>query len=257
MIPLLLLGCAFGPGHGFGEIAAADLAVGFEPGEARDLGDGWVLANNGDRFTLDTLAFTVESLDLLALEGGGSATFDPANPPEGYGLCHGGHCHADDGRLVAYADIEAELAGDAAAFVAVVSWPLPESVADGFATALDPVRALPATTLSKVQLRATSVRLAGTYQAGEEALAFDGSIDLTGVELAGPLDLPFGRGEDPSVTLDVALLVDGTLFDDLDPTPWLGTGALPFDAPVTELLLDRLDGVEPVATTTRSPWSTE
>ena len=98
MIPLLLLGCAFGPGHGFGEIAAADLAVAFEPGEARDLGDGWVLANTGDRFTLDTLVFTVESLDLLALEGGGSATFDPANPPAGYSLCHGGHCHADDGR---------------------------------------------------------------------------------------------------------------------------------------------------------------
>ncbi|MNS53348.1 hypothetical protein D3C72_861010 [compost metagenome] len=38
-------------------------------------------------------------------QAAGSATFDPANPPPGYSLCHGGHCHRDDGALVDYADI--------------------------------------------------------------------------------------------------------------------------------------------------------
>ena len=39
------------------------------------------------------------------------AGLDPAKPPAGYSLCHGGHCHADDGRLVDYAEVQTELLG--------------------------------------------------------------------------------------------------------------------------------------------------
>ena len=35
--------------------------------------------------------------------------FDPANPPEGYNLCHNGHCHNENNELIDYEDIQEEL----------------------------------------------------------------------------------------------------------------------------------------------------
>ena len=39
-----------------------------------------------------TLTLIVGALHLDELQGASDVNFDPANPPEGYGLCHGDHC---------------------------------------------------------------------------------------------------------------------------------------------------------------------
>ncbi len=76
-------------------------------------------ANRGEERLRTSKDFEVQ-LDDVQLEistisiglGQGEVTgFDPANPPEGYSLCHNGHCHAADGRLVDYEDIAAEISG--------------------------------------------------------------------------------------------------------------------------------------------------
>jgi hypothetical protein len=65
------------------------------------------------------LEVSVEAVEFIAGETS-ALSFDPANPPPGYTLCHNGHCHAADGRLVDYADIAAELAGGATSGPALV-----------------------------------------------------------------------------------------------------------------------------------------
>jgi len=103
--------CAFDDGNPWGQVTMS-VSAGFDDA-GRQKSDGLHTSKDYvvvlDNLDLGLVAATVNtSSDNVTL------SFDPANPPEGYGLCHNGHCHADDGRLVDYADIEAELAGGAA-----------------------------------------------------------------------------------------------------------------------------------------------
>ncbi len=72
---------------------------------------------------IETLQVELAATQLQLASDAAQLSFDPAKPPAGYSLCHGGHCHAADGRLVDYADIQAELLGDAAG-PALVTLPL-------------------------------------------------------------------------------------------------------------------------------------
>jgi hypothetical protein len=57
------------------------------------------------------LAVEVEALHLDLSTGEDSAGFDPAHPPEGYSLCHNGHCHGPGGSLVPYDEIQRQVSG--------------------------------------------------------------------------------------------------------------------------------------------------
>lgn len=104
-------GCAFRDGNPWGE---ARFAVSARLDDAdRGTDDGYVTSND---FLVEVEEFVVGLQDVslgMAAEGG-VASFDPADPPAGYSLCHNGHCHHDSGELVDYEDIEAELAGESA-----------------------------------------------------------------------------------------------------------------------------------------------
>lgn len=102
------LGGCLSEGRPWGEV---ELAVGlrFEPELSRLDAVGRLKTANDFRVELEGLELDAGPVELIAaLEG--AAGFDPAAPPAGYSLCHNGHCHADDGRLVPYEDIAAELA---------------------------------------------------------------------------------------------------------------------------------------------------
>jgi hypothetical protein len=110
LLALLLLSpaCAFDDGNPWGQVTMS-VSAGFDDA-GRQKSDGLHTSKDYvvvlDRLDLGLIATTVNmSSDNVDL------SFDPADPPEGYSLCHNGHCHADDGRLVDYADIAAELAG--------------------------------------------------------------------------------------------------------------------------------------------------
>ena len=54
----------------------------------------------------------VESVAFESVDGDEGASFDPGLPPEGYSLCHNGHCHNADDELIPYETIRLELGGN-------------------------------------------------------------------------------------------------------------------------------------------------
>ena len=109
IVAVLLAGCTFEAGGPFATLSAS-LRAGYVVPADRDAGDGWQRLSSDYQVRVTTVRLQLDDIQLLAA-GEGAASFDPSNPPAGYSLCHNGHCHSSDGRLVPYADIEAELAG--------------------------------------------------------------------------------------------------------------------------------------------------
>lgn len=211
---LLLAGCAFGPGTGFATLRGAELVAAFVPGEARDLGGDVVLTDQGFEVRLDRFEVDADGIELLELEGGVAGAFDPADPPPGYSLCHGGHCHADDGALVSYAEIEAELAGDGAALVPIVSFPLDGlDLLAGVEAELRPRPGpeLPEARITIVRLLASAVRLEGEV-AGVGPLV----VDLPLGPVDGGTELVVDRSAPAALRLAIGWTVDGTLLDGID-----------------------------------------
>jgi len=153
LLPGLLCGCVWGPGEPFVELVQVELQV--------EVDGGGAAAARGAR------------LALQALEGG--VSFDPADPPEGYGLCHNGHCHKDDGTLPTYEQIEAELAGDAATWTDELRTSAGDADSGGGAVGLLPGPvALPVSTISRALLTVDALE-----------------IEQDGARTAlGPLELP-------------------------------------------------------------------
>ena len=133
LLLLLLAGCAFGPGDPFAVLSPEVDARWTVPDE-RVRPDGFALLASNYEVRLTRAELTVERAALRSLSAGGGASsggsFDPANPPAGYSLCHGGHCHRDDGALVPYAEVEAAMSGGggSATFVEVVGLPVQRAV---------------------------------------------------------------------------------------------------------------------------------
>lgn len=107
-------GCTLFAGEPWGE-ADLTLDVRFAPSASRLTAAGALKTAKDYAVVLEKMRVGVREIDLVMSDGGeGALSFDPANPPPAYSLCHNGHCHHDDGRLVSYEDIEIELAGGSA-----------------------------------------------------------------------------------------------------------------------------------------------
>lgn len=221
---LVLSGCADEVGHGFATLESATLSASLEPGDAREL-DGSILTNRAYRVTVTRLEIDIASVSLESLSSGsGSSTFDPADPPAGYGSCHGGHCHHEDGRLVEYTDIEAELAaGSGGGFTEIAR---AEVAAKLDALASDrkrvyeftPSRELPETEVRKVSIDVAAVTIDAEVTRGDDAapsrrlvvnLPLEFSVD-EGIELR------IDRNSPARLRLVAALRLDGTIFDGIE-----------------------------------------
>lgn len=262
LVATLPTGCACGPGHGFGEIAEVALEAAFAPSAARDLGDGWALTDLGYRYRLDHLEVEGGELLLEQLPGAGGESFDPANPPEGYTLCHGGHCHAEDGSLVDYEDIEAELAGGEGAWTAVAAFDVGRELDLVAGETLSWDTCEPSCLLGSGHLKRASLPLGS---AALQATVWDtaaGTIEWT-LALAtgdagtwtGSLDLPLDRDQDPVLTLELVAEVDGTLLDGLDVEALLpGGGDLDLDDDTTATVWSQLETTALEAAVERQPF---
>ncbi len=226
VLTLVSAGCTVEPGGGYASVEAARLDIHFEPGAARDLGTNVFLTDQGFAVDLKRFEFTADTLGLeeLVTSGGStsSSTFDPAEPPPGYSFCHGGHCHADDGRLVSYAEVEAELAGGSAQLVPVVSFALPGSIDALSASAIDlprpdPSPELPRSHLRQGALRLTAFELEALVTRPGTTGARTLKIMLNSIPLwTHGLDLVIDRDGPESLRVEARLALDGTLLDDLD-----------------------------------------
>jgi hypothetical protein len=219
---LALAGCANGPGEPFGVIAArlsADLVV----PDGRAAGDGWQRLDNDFQVQIERLVIEGQAIELLDA-GGPALAFDPANPPAGYSLCHGGHCHADDGRLVSYEEIAAELAGGGGP-VPVVRFSIGTiDVAGRTERELEcePGCDLPRAEVGIVRFPVTGLEASGLVRDGRAEQRIAGEIAWT-LELDREevpvhlfdrdIGLSIDRGEDPAIDLTIRLRVSAALLD--------------------------------------------
>lgn len=232
----LAAGCAVGPGEPFA-VLSARVRASLDRPSGRDAGDGFQKLSNDYQVKFTALKLDVRGLELVDLGSGATLAFDPANPPEGYGLCHNGHCHRDDGALVDYAVISAEVTGGGGPAV-VASIPLTAlDVLAGEDRALDCGDGceLPPGKVGQVRLQLRGLTAEGLVRDGRvparlPELPFRLEASLPeGSELSTSTDVEVSRHQAPRVglSLDVGLgpkLLDGVPFDELPAYP------LPLDA---------------------------
>lgn len=221
----LASGCAFDAGRGFATMKEGELRMALEPGRARDLGDGAFLTDRGYRVHVRELTVGVHRVAALELSGGGSGgsvRFDPASPPPGYTLCHGDHCHAEDGRLVSYEDVQAMLAGGEARFEPLVTAPVDRELdlLEGERAELsrfEPSAELPQGSLDRLEVDLTRLRLAARLEGGALAEPVELEADLPLVRpIARPLSLTIDRDGPEEISLAVSVRLDATAFDGVD-----------------------------------------
>lgn len=236
---VVVFGCTFEDGKGFATLDAS-LSASWETPADRDVGDGWVALNNSYEVRLEEVRLVTSDLSLrgsMSSESGSGessgGTFDPANPPAGYTLCHNGHCHADDGSLVSNEDIQSELngGGSTSGLSTIASLPVGEiDLIAGFDSALDCESSceLPQSSVSEVALELLTLTLTGVVRDGSgQGRVADGtswSLDVdfaAGDAVTAEVDLPIDRDKRPNIDMAVSLTLDVTLLDDLD---WAGAG---------------------------------
>ncbi|MCP3101343.1 hypothetical protein LZ198_20935 [Myxococcus sp. K15C18031901] len=237
LLPLMLLsGCALDSGEGFA-VLEPTVQARYAPTQDRQTGDGFQRLSSDFQVRLDNAALGVSHVELLGGAGtSGPTTFDPANPPPGYSLCHNGHCHRSDGALVDYADIEAELnggGGSGASLVAAlhVDGELDLVSSEPVAVECEPDCELPRTTLTRGVWEVTTVKLEGQVRDARVparilARAFRLSLTSTGggggheeealFTVTGAVDVPSDREHEPRVKLALSLPVPSSIFDAVD-----------------------------------------
>jgi hypothetical protein len=225
--------CTLFPGSPWGEVEAS-LVVVFDPPASRLTEEGRLKTSSDYELVLERLAVQVDALEVeVAAAQTGPTTFDPSRPPPRYSLCHNGHCHHDDGRLVDYADIERELGGGGNAGAVLVigaSEGPPLELADDKGGQAVPLLPCPEGCLLErgeiVQVRAllsaleVSVRAFDRRQGEARRLPEEGTV--YGATLAqlvpviARVSLPLDGSEPPLLELKGALLLPPTLFDGVD-----------------------------------------
>ena len=263
LVVACLPACAWGPGEPFGEVTV-ELTARWQVPAGRDLGGGWQKLASDFAVRVDAASLPARSLDLVAAATA-ALNFDPAHPPPGYTLCHNGHCHTADGRLVSYEDIAAEIAGGAPP-AAVVSFALiaPLELIAGTMAVLDcggPCT-LPQTRIGKVKLDLTGVTAAGLVRDTREPPRFAGERPWRAavtfdhvVPIASAVDLPVDRTSSPEIRLAAELaasaaVLDGVRWDVLATAP--GEIALTADPPSVEAARAALGEVALTTTVSRS-----
>lgn len=224
---LIASACTANAGTGFGTLEHASVDARFEPG-SRLGDDGSFLVLGGYRVTPESMSLELGDIrldELVSSGGGGGGVFDPANPPPGYSLCHGGHCHHDDGRLVDYEDIQAELSsGGASAYVtmATVVVGAERDLLVGGELVLDtvlPSRELQQGLISRVSMDVARFRLTGTVTGGafgEARLPIVVDVAVDGVLSTLEADREISLDTPPEVYLRVSAPVAASFFDEQD-----------------------------------------
>ncbi|NPC86419.1 hypothetical protein HPC49_50565, partial [Pyxidicoccus fallax] len=152
-----------------------------------------------------------------------------ANPPPRYSNCHSGHCHRDDGALVDYEDIQAELdgGGGGPTVVSVITFPgEPLDLVAGTRRELACEECdVPEGGLDKVSVTLTRLTLRGAVRDSRAVSRLEGEVPFTlelplaadtQEALGGSLDIPADRAHPPRVSLAFTFEPTAALLDGID-----------------------------------------
>jgi hypothetical protein len=222
-----LSGC-LGNGLPWGQLTAS-MAVSFSPSEGRLDPQGRLKTTANYAVDIDQITIGFDALSVV-LAAQGAANFDPANPPEGYSLCHNGHCHSDRGALVDYEDIALEMAaGSGGARVTVALDPerkvlTPTPVEIGI-TPCDPSPCeIPLGELAGLEVKVATLTISGTAydtltgdaaRLTDEGYTFDVTVPVT-TTLTTQLEGSVGPGESVRLNLAATFEFPSAVFDDID-----------------------------------------
>ncbi|RVU48366.1 hypothetical protein EA187_02710 [Lujinxingia sediminis] len=192
-------GCAFSDGEPWGWIEV----------EVQNAAPG---STTSPRIT--SVNLELATLRLLSESSASSAPaeFDPASPPPGFSLCHGGHCHADDGRLVPYEDVLRESASGPQVISAIA---LDEALSPGD-SARGRLKITRRGTLSAAEVELNAMELHGTLPHQEATVAYRANIPVKGLRLTMPLDLLVDASSPLQQTLDAKIYLNGDITEGLD-----------------------------------------
>ena len=242
MIALLLAACTFQPGGAFGRLDGFTADLRFEPGEARDLGGFKVLTDLGAEVQVQSLQLQLSGIELQEIRGAAGVSFDPANPPEGYSLCHGGHCHYEDGSLVSYDQIINELSGGTVSWEAIIAAPFdqPQDLLEGGPGELGlEGLLLPQASLSRLEMLG---------EAEVDGRSFRWDLPLS-TAWSTSVEVEIARDKPEGLALEVELLLPGTLFDGIDFAAMEGPE---LDPAAAESVVEEALATFPTLTVTRS-----
>lgn len=249
-------GCAWNEGRGFATLEETRVSARVQQEPASALAE--ITTDLGYVVRLASAELYVEDVVLEQVAaGGGDAHFDPAHPPEGYSLCHSGHCHSEDGRLVAYEEIEQEAASAGETYAPVASIPVYSGL-DLLAGATRRVRQvqpsdeLPRAELQRVTLHAGALQLRGSVQSGPGGESLPQALPLVvDLELRIPLraavHVDIDRDSPAHVRAVVEVTVARALLDELDFVRLAQAGTVSLsdvESPLVDPVLDALAGSE-------------
>jgi len=132
---------------------------------------------------------------------GGGGELDPANPPPGFSLCHNGHCHAADGRLVPYAEVVAESAGGP---VVVSGLALEQELGNGESTQAR-LKIAQRGGLDQAEVELSAMVLEGTLVHQGEAVPFRANVPVRGLRIQANIDLRVDADTPVEQRLDLIL----------------------------------------------------
>lgn len=217
---MLSAGCAFGPGEPFATLTPSlNAQLHLPPGR----GNPSPLAND---YVVHITRFDVRYTEarLIQLGDTSASGFDPANPPDGYTICHNGHCDREDGALISYQEVAAGLPGGAGSTELA-------HVVVGTANQLGEVRPLEcegscelaASTVNTVKLGVANLTIEGEVHDARLVKRFDGVrpfvIDYVApadTELSADVDIDVTRHSSPKVALELQPLLGPALLDNIE-----------------------------------------
>lgn len=224
----LTLSACLAPGQPWG-VLDAELVGTFDPEASRLDDQGRLKTNLSFAVDIEDISLDATSMTLALASEADLSSFDPAEPPEGYSLCHNGHCHRDDGALVSYEDIAAELAGATAAAAPGLSL-LVTSTPESLSTLPTPFELedcggcfLPRGELDTLSVDIAHLSLRGrVFDAStqgrlpDEGVAITLDLDFEDLTVLTFLEGAVERGYDPGLALRVTLDPGASILDDID-----------------------------------------
>jgi hypothetical protein len=215
-------GCTFEEGQPWGQ---AELSVSARLDDAgRPDAQGRLRTSTGYLVELEGFEVSFGAANLNLRPAGTNVSFDPASPPEGFSLCHNGHCHSADGRLVDYEDVAAEVA-QRAGVSGGVSWPLDVGAlltGEAVELPLGPCSGgceLPTGELSTFEVTMTGAKVrARVLRASDEGEVAVVDLDAPlAVVLRVPVEGEVGKDAPVGVRLDARVEVSAKWLDEV---PW-------------------------------------